>query len=572
MKPLFLVPEPEQERPKGPTEADRSALLAHAAQVWQQALADVAALERGERNPGLYRYTARLGGYTYAPWLAWTQADIRAALAPVIRSWDADKLELCEATIERALDAAEPAELPPGIGLFDVLKREADKAAAARRPILRNFEIDPVDGKSKRARGLPDIAAEVREKTGDWPRLCNSSLFAPGADRLHYLTKEATFSAWLQSQFDLQWSTTVNGLKAPSLSELREALGSTAERYEGASDLPHEPPIPGFYYSAPVPLPGTGEALGAFMRLFNPDSGLDRDLLLTALLTPLWGGAPGTRPAFVLTSCHGKGVGKTATAWALSEPWGGYISMRQRESSRDLTDRLLTDGADRYRIIYIDNAKGRLDSGNIEGLITAPAINGRKMYLGDARRPNYLTWLLSANDTSLSSDLASRAVVIEIGPRQHERDFFAEVRAFLDANAAALLADCIAALRGPRYDCGPPGRFGSWQREVLGILPRAAELASLITQRAGEADDDAAEGAELASAIASYLAMTQKPADWEGVITTGELMTALAGPWPDLRSPRDLWGRLGSLVGSGELAKCSRVTGGRHGRGLYWRP
>jgi len=582
MKPLYLVPELAPEKPKGPTDADRASLLAHASTVWAQTLATLQALQKGERNPGLYRCVARLAGYTVAPWSAWTAEDIRSACFEVFKAWDvrpgvngapsAGHYDLCIETMGRALQCTEPAELPIGIGLFDDLKREADRRVAEKRPALCNFEIDPIDGKSKRARGLPEIAAEVREKTGDWPRLCNSSLFTPGHDRLHYLTKESAFSAWLQSQFDLRWVGTVNGLRAASLAELREALASTAYRYEGTSELPHEPLIPDWHYSGPPVFPGAGGALRDYLALFNPDTEADRDLLLAAMLTLCWGGSPGQRPAFIITSRHGKGVGKTATAFALAQPWGGFISMRQKESSRDLTDRLLTDGADQYRCVYIDNAKGHIDSGDIEGMITAPAINGRKMFTGEARRPNYITWLLSANDASLSSDLASRAVVIEIGPKQHERDFYSEVRAFLTERGAELIADCVGALRGPRYDVGPAGRFGAWQREVLAVLPRAAELSAIVSQRSGDVDDDAAEGAEVAAAIRMYLTLKQKPASWEGTLSSGELMIALAGIWPDLRSTRGMWARLGSLLGSGELARSGRLTGGRLGRGLYWRP
>jgi len=42
----------------------------------------------------------------------------------------------------------------------------------------------------------------------------------------------------------------------------------------------------------------------------------------------------------------------------------------------------------------------------LEAMITAPAINGRQLYVGEGVRPNLLAWFLALNRVCMTTDMA----------------------------------------------------------------------------------------------------------------------------------------------------------------------
>jgi hypothetical protein len=94
-------------------------------------------------------------------------------------------------------------------------------------------------------------------------------------------------------------------------------------------------------------------------------------LLLSALLTIVWGGSPGGRPGFILTSSHGRGSGKTTTAEAMAHVFGGSINFTTEERDERLLSRLLSLDARHKRIVLFDNVKRTLSNPLIESLMTS---------------------------------------------------------------------------------------------------------------------------------------------------------------------------------------------------------
>src|SRR5262249_45052453 len=147
--------------------------------------------------------------------------------------------------------------------------------------------------------------------------------------------------AWFHDIAELRWegsdaatfSESGSGRRTPiTKTEFFEWLKThPPQEYRGFAPLPHEPPIEGFYY-CPCKLPvSDGSKLRELLAHLNPESEVDRALLLAAIVTPGWGGEPGTRPALALVA-NDRGAGKTATVTAITDLlWGGVITVKPGE-------------------------------------------------------------------------------------------------------------------------------------------------------------------------------------------------------------------------------------------------
>jgi hypothetical protein len=374
---------------------------------------------------------------------------------------------------------------------------------------------------------LPDIASTVTQAAGGWPRRVGGLLFVPtekpsagsdlpGQGGIQYLPKVDDLFAWMQKRCDVRWGTgdvvhavTGEQLTAPTKGEFAAYLkDNVSPCYRSAETLPHVPQIKDVFY-IPCPLPTVDHSdlttpLWELVSRFNPETEDDRMLMLAALMTPGWGGPAGTRPAFVFTSTHGMGVGKSATASVLAEIWGGAVGIGANEDWDQVKKRLLSDDSLSKRICIIDNLKGKLSGGDIEGAITAKELDGWKPYHGQASRPNFLTWFLTANSPSLSRDLATRSIIIRLGAQKHGEDFIGWAEKFIPANRAAILSEIFEKLAGPpkcMIARANRDRWGGWQDGVLSKLDRGNELAALVAGRRPDVDSDLDDSDDIAKAV-----------------------------------------------------------------------
>ena len=406
-----------------------------------------------------------------------------------------------------------PAPLPPG--------------ARVRVANMVDRKIEDAEGNERQAKfyvELPEIAAAVTQAAGNWPRRCGGMLFVssdrpvelPEQNAIQYLTDVDELFAWMQKHCDVRWGTgdvlhPVSGerLTAPTKREFFAYLEDNASpSYRSAESLPHVPPMQDVFY-IPCRLPAVDHSdlttpLWELVSRFNPETEEDRMLMLAALMTPGWGGPAGTRPAFLFTSTHGMGVGKSATASVLADIWGGSIGIGASEDWDQVKKRLLSDDALGKRICIIDNLKGKLSGGDIEGAITAKELDGWKPYHGQASRPNFLTWYLTANSPSLSRDLANRSIIIRLGAQKHGEDFIGWAEKFIPANRAAILAEIFEKLAGPpkcliaRVN---RDRWGGWQDGVLSRLDSGNTLAAMSAGRRPDVDSDLDDSEDIARAV-----------------------------------------------------------------------
>jgi hypothetical protein len=400
---------------------------------------------------------------------------------------------------------------------------EGDGGEIPQPPTLSNFRFvygkDDKGKATETAVGLsaPEILKDLSALSDGWPARVGKALFVRDGNRGPlWLTRVTDLFGWCQSLFPdrqqnaVQWAERGPGML--SRSEFDAFLRQRVTRYESVESAPHEPAIPGHYYIHPPVAGGDGKALHGLLKRFSPHEDEDADLILAFFLTLVWGGPYGHRPAFLFTGpdadeLMGRGVGKTTIVRLAARLFGGTFDVRPTDQWNEVLKRLLSDtDCSTQRVILIDNVKThRFSWSDIESLITAERINGRKMFVGDGARPNTFTVAITLNGASLSKDLAQRCVIVKLDRPTYAGEWEAEATAYIDAHRAEIVGDLMAHLRRPVNRLELYSRWGLWERAILARLPEPARLQKLIADRRDAVDDDAEEAHLIRDAIADEL-------------------------------------------------------------------
>lgn len=439
--------------------------------------------------------------------LSWNEP-VRWALPP-------EKAKDCRVWVSRKLQTEPPADI--GAELVQHLEETAREvkgtgtAHAESRDLISNV-VDLVEKGKARALHvpLPHIVQNLMRITKGWPaRVAGVPFVAdvkaprdgqlPTPDAWRLLPKQEPLFGWLHESMDVRWTRgetldqfTGEKRTPPTKAEFHASIAATAQpNYVSVEIMPHHPPLADSYY-LPAKLPKSdGKALAELAEHLNPETEFDRHLLVAAFLTLGWGGPPGRRPPFVLTSDHGMGSGKSQTCFFLTDIWGGHMTVGEHEDWDRVRTRMLSTEALDYRAVVIDNVRGQLARSGLESQITEPRIDGHKLHVGQFSRPNLLTWFISANTPSLSKDLADRSIVIKIGPPKHDTDYEAWSIEFIQKRRVAVIADAIARLkRGSVCEIAKYDRWGPWIDGVLSTFPNANELLEYIREGRPAVDED----------------------------------------------------------------------------------
>jgi hypothetical protein len=313
-------------------------------------------------------------------------------------------------------------------------------------PVFSNWE-EVGSGEKRRKRGLAmsDICHVLYEMTDGWPRRVDKMLFAPGAEfEPRFLENAAQLFAWIDHQAVADWGKASDMI---SMEWFMAHLEETALRYDSVERFPHWPPLPQTFYLHPL-LPSTdGHYLEAFLDFFSPYTSIDRQLIRAFIASLLWGGPPGSRPAWLFTAPDedpegGRGVGKSKIIEFCAELVGGMMEISPKEDIIGIKKRLLSPAARTLRVARLDNIKTyRFSWADLEGLITSPWISGHRMYRGEGRRPNTITWTLTLNGASLSKDLAQRVIVVKLQRPSYLATWEQDVRTFIEHYRWHILSD-----------------------------------------------------------------------------------------------------------------------------------
>lgn len=438
---------------------------------------------------------------------------------------------------------------------------------------ITNFDLEPDDEGDLKP--VPLDMASVLERfsaaTGGWPKRLGGSLFVTSGEHVQWLASPASLFGWAGSTT----GNVVDWKRGPAFASKEETFSElcrTAESFDAIESLPHAPPLPRHYYTHPPLTPGCGTRLSELIDRFNPETVVDRDLILSMFATLVWGGQGGTRPAFVVTSDQGRGAGKSKLVAMLSLLAGGSVDLSQAEDIGKIKERLLSPEGLARRVVLIDNVKShRWSWSDLEGLITAPTISGKRLYIGEAARPNTLMWTITLNGVSLSTDLAQRAIVVKLASPPRTPGWEDQTRALITNHRDEILADLVGFFEQEPQPLGNLTRWAAWEHEVLARLPEPVEALKLIKERRAVADVEAEEADMIEDYFRSQLADLHYAVDeavvhipaviataWLGQATGEKLRTAAATR--HLKQLHDE-GRLTTIVPN----PCRT-----HGRGVLW--
>lgn len=379
----------------------------------------------------------------------------------------------------------------------DVFSVAGSGGGPSDRLRLTNYAlIEAADKPKFEPKPMQLICGELSEMAGGWPRRVDDRLFVHDANEIVWLNKAAALFGW----FGLRSGGNVDFVREGGVftkEEVFQALQQSVTSYKSVEHAPHEPPMEGHYYTCGAYPEGNGERLNWLLDRFSPATEVDRHLILLLLATIFWGGAGGSRPAFMITA-NGRGAGKTTLAMIAAELAGGVVDISQREDVTKIKERLLTAEGKDKRLVLVDNIKAtRLSWAELEALITCQVISGRELYRSESQRPNNLVWVLTMNGVGLSKDIAQRVVVIRLVRPEYAGTWSEDTLAFVREHRREIISDLIAFLRGPRDPLPMHSRWADWESQVLARLPLAADAQSVVLERQGEYDVDADEASQV---------------------------------------------------------------------------
>jgi hypothetical protein len=265
----------------------------------------------------------------------------------------------------------------------------------------------------------------------------------------------------------------------------------------------------------------------------------------------------------------GRGFGKSTLAQMAGRLVGGSIHLRQGEDINRLMCRLLTPGALTKRVALLDNVKSlRFSWSDLESLVTSEVVNGYQLYVGDATRPNTLTWMLTLNGASLSKDLAQRCVIIRLARPTYDAAWRKETKQYIDSNRWAIIGDCLAALGGPKAELESFTRWASWEEEVLAACPDPAACQRLVAIRQAAVDCDQEDADLIHDAIASMLRDRGHDPDQDVIFLTSKELTPVVNEALEERRTVSQTSKYLGTLAIAELRRSSKH--GRKARGWRW--
>jgi ABC-type oligopeptide transport system ATPase subunit len=452
----------------------------------------------------------------------------------------------------------------------------AERSQAAAEEALQgvtNFERG-----IKEREGMPLPMQKIVERcfqlTDGWPRRVGEMLFTYEEKQIHRITNQAGLFGYIGQKTGVPpefW----RGASYHTKGEVFERIAQCAPAYESIEYVPHEPLMPNRFYACDETLqPGDGKALDGLLEMMKPASQWDADLLRLMFVTPFWGGAGGTRPVFVLTSDDGRGSGKSSTARMVCRLFGGHIELTSNETFERIKERLLTPESLRYRIVLLDNVKSHKFSwADFEGLVTSPVISGRALYIGEAQRPNTLTYLITMNGPAFSKDLAQRSVIIKVSKPQYAGNWIEMVETYIAEHRRAIYADCVEFLRRERTAITGHSRWGAWEKDVLQRLPEPDEVRRIIAERQSFTDSDADECDLIQSYVQNQLADLRYDTEQHSVFIPAVLFVTWYRAATNDRtgSTVGVMRKINQSIDESEFTNLFRWTNKRKGRGVLWQ-
>lgn len=421
---------------------------------------------------------------------------------------------------------------------------------------------------------MSEILARINSITDGWPRRMGSALFVHETEgAVNWLPSPASLFGYLGTKAGIAprfYKKTGCHTKEEVFCEIQR----TSKDYAAVEVFPHEPPMAGHYYACKTPEPTEQRtAIQGLINFFAPETPIDEDLIMAMFATMFWGGPGGTRPAFVITSDDGRGAGKTKMAVMATRLVDGFMEISANENIETIKTRLLSKEGGEKRVALLDNVKTlRFSWAELEALITGPTISGKRMYVGEGSRPNTLTWIITLNGVSLSTDMAQRAAVIKIRRPKHSGDWEADVSAYIAQHKAGIIGDLIAFLKQEPYPLERYTRWGLWERAVLSRFPCCQEIQQVIADRQSTSNVEDEE----AGLIEEHFQKELEELGYSPLVESIFIPSRVACEWYN-RATNEKHSTTGSTRSIKQKVqektfRCIKLCANRHhGRGFVWQ-
>jgi len=445
---------------------------------------------------------------------------------------------------------------------------------------LRNhtFRTDNDGNTKKYALQIRDIAAQLFEKLDGTPlfRITGGALIGIDQNKVIWEINDTVklFSFLRSLDFKVVWNSKCEG--AATQADLYNLFYSTLPQYSQIATMPHYPPRKDIYYHMDPAEPDRSKFY-ELISMFNPATEADYHLIVAAFLTPFWGGAPGQRPTIVIESDgkdDGRGVGKTSLMDTIGYLAGGAVDCQITDDINIIKARLL-DGH-QNRVVRFDNVKSsKFSRAGIEGLITGQEISGKRMYIGEAKVPNYFTYIFSMNDANMSSDMAQRSMRIKLSRSEYNPTWVARRDELLDSHGQGIRAAIIEHFKQTPCHSETPIRFSVWQHEVLCKVDPKDIAAAVMKQRQDDVNSDAMEAEYFFDHVRSKIESLKQKHHENGDVVDCELekynyLIKRSAMLEMLKKYKGGVSRMADITGAAEIRRMKLFQEHRTKAGWHW--
>ena len=498
------------------------------------------------------------------------------------------------------------------------------------RPILMNYYLaKPATKNAKNrkeyAHEIVDIANKVKSDLDEYdiPLISDHGLLMhhgdltdkiPEADDVNVLAKKDEWGAFLKSEWRTVWTGSQVSFdpsqplamktKPVTMGEVKAHLTTQLPSVGTVEMCPHHEPRLDAHYLRGCDTYDTstsdGSALDGLLDLLNANTDEDKALMKALILSAFWGGPYGTIPLMVLRAPHGPGSGKSETVKILEALVGGgtWVSPSQDQSyEKAITRSLGTPSEAIKRLVVLDNVEtgsSGLRDPALASFITGSTLPLDRLYSGAYQPPNNKLWTMTLNSQKFSQDLASRSVIIDVGPPPRTRsqsdewddpipNFTRTWMEYIDPHREAIITDCLAILRGAdKVDLSgvDGGRWSQWAYGVLAKLKSGDDLWETIIRRQSGMDQQSSEAQDIVDELKLRLRTAGiDPDDTNVCIPTRKAQDWLGEHFGEdhAYSARRFWSHLSVYPKTkpfqryGLEASSGRDSKHRGGMGLVWR-
>ena len=362
-----------------------------------------------------------------------------------------------------------------------------------------------------------------------------------------------------------------------SREELLSSIRERVQRFSAIEYIPHYPLLPGIYYLTPeLPLPND-RVIDELLDFFTPATPEDRSLILALFMTVLWGGAPGQRAPFAITSKDGRGVGKSTLAETAAKIIRqAPIQASTKENAQKLITRLLSSGASQKRVVMFDNetsGSSRISNGEIAALFTLETISGHKLFTAEASLQNNLVWVMTMNSPDFDSDFASRCVSISLKRPEYASSWKTRLNCFIEEKHPVIVSTLLSYLKRETPSFQSTSRWGSRKAEVLAKVPGIdfPGVAALLRERRKSNDTELDELELIVDGLKEYLHECGHNPDTEKLFIRNTVMANIVREATDLKCGKKFLLQLAkNLVDKSMLEELSTHRHRDWGLGFLW--